>query len=471
MKLSRQSLAMALAVSSLAAAAFAADPSTAPRSVVDRLPLRNSANPKATSATASYSVEVPYVQSFAPSGGGQGGTLTLNSAHAFNVTLVATDQHNNNQIGNGVALPQTDTFGYFSLPTITQNPSNPEVFVKILDATALGSGYWVFYGHLTDLIYDMTVTDTVTGQTQTYHKDAGNEPGGFDTTTFPATASSSPAVRGESAAAEVHPRAARATTILTPNAFLRTSVDISNNTSTDGVTAQLQYCYSSGGAFVGCTNPATISLGHFDNFHQDDVVGYLASLGAVPQSAVDDSYGTLLVTFFDLPSLQGWEGTVAANTYNRVSEVDPQRGTVGCGVVPSLFFESATGTVVGTARDSVPAPSAQAGSIQSSLGVHNTDVKGTGQNVSVNVTLYDPSTGSPVGNVVPLNDIAPGELRIVDDLFTAAQVPTSVTTAIVFVDTTNSSSNSPTIEGFILDQDTDSLDTRYHEMLCAAGCF
>ena len=200
-------------------------------------------------------------------------------------------------------------------------------------------------------------------------------------------------------------------------------------------------------------------------------MGYLASLGAVPQSAVDDSYGTLLVTFFDLPSLQGWEGTVAANTYNRVSEVDPQRGTVGCGVVPSLFFESATGTVVGTARDSVPAPSAQAGSIQSSLGVHNTDVKGTGQNVSVNVTLYDPSTGSPVGNVVPLNDIAPGELRIVDDLFTAAQVPTSVTTAIVFVDTTNSSSNSPTIEGFILDQDTDSLDTRYHEMLCAAGCF
>ncbi|HKD17997.1 MAG TPA: hypothetical protein VKG23_09010 [Thermoanaerobaculia bacterium] len=470
MKLSRNALAMVVAASSLASISLADDASTAPRSMVERLRLRNSAQTKATAATASYSVEVPYVQSFTPPGGGQGGTLVLNQAHSFNVTLVATDQHNNNVTGNGVALPQTDTFGYFSLPTITQNPSNPEVFVKILDGTPINGNYWVFYGHLTDLIYDLTVTDNVTGITHTYSKAAGNTAGGFDTTTFPATApasSSSPAV----GAAASNAKAARATTILTPNAFLRTSVDISNNTSTDGVTATLQYCYSSGGAFVGCTNSASISLGHFDNFHQDDVVGYLASLGLVPQSAVDDSFGTLLVTFFDLPSLQGWEGTVSANTYNRVSEVDPLRGTVGCGVVPSLFFESATGTVVGTARDTVPAPSAQAGSIQSSLGVHNTDAKGTGQNVSVNVTLYDPSTGAPVGNVVTLSNIAPGELRVVDDLFSAAAVPTNVTAAIVFVDTTNSTSNSPTIEGFILDQDTDSLDTRYHEMLCAAGCF
>ena len=470
MKLSRQALAMVLAASSITTAALAADPSTGPRSKVGRLPLRSVADTKATSATASYSVEVPYVQSFTPSGGGQSGTLVLNQAHSFNVTLVATDQHNNNVTGNGVALPQTDTFGYFSLPTITQNPSNPEVFVKILDGTAINGNYWVFFGHLTDLIYDMSVTDNVTGIQHTYHKDAGNEPGGFDTSTFPATApasSSSPAI----SAARAHAKAARATTILTPNAYLRTSVDISNNTSTDGVTAQLQYCYSTGGAFVGCSNPATISLGHFDNFHQDDVVGYLASLGAVPQSAVDQSYGTLLVTFFDLPTLQGWEGTVAANTYNRVSEVDPLRGTVGCGVVPSLFFESATGTVVGTARDTAPAPSAQAGSIQSSLGIHNTDAKGTGQSVNVNVTLYDPSSGAPVGSVVSLTNIAPGELRVVNDLFGAAGVPTNVTSAIVFADTTNTTTNSPTIEGFILDQDTDSLDTRYHEMLCAAGCF
>ena len=460
MKFSRQTLATALAIASLAAAALGEESATSPRGPVGRLPLRNGAQTKATSATASYSVEVPYVQSFTPSDGGQGDSLVLNSAHSFTITLVATDQHHNNVTGNGVALPQTDTFGYFSLPSLTQNPSNPEVFVKILDGTALNGHYWVFYGHLTDLIYDMTVTDNVTHQSMTYHKDAGNEPGGFDTSTFPSAGEQSPITK-----------ATRATTVISPDSSLRTSVDISNNTSTDGVSATLQYCYSSAGAFVGCSDAVSVPLGHFDNFHQDDVVAYLATLGKVPQSAVDDSFGTLLVTFFDLPSLQGWEGTVSANTYNRVSEVDPLRGTVGCGVAASLFFESATATVVGTARDTAPAPSAQAGSIQSSLGIHNTDAKGTGDSVDVDVTLYDPNTGAQVGNSVPLTGIAPGELRIVDDLFSAAGVPTNVSQAIVFADTRNTSANAATIEGFILDQDTDSLDTRYHEMKCAAGCF
>ncbi|HYX19847.1 MAG TPA: hypothetical protein VFA98_03285, partial [Thermoanaerobaculia bacterium] len=103
------------------------------------------------------------------------------------------------------------------------------------------------------------------------------------------------------------------------------------------------------------------------------------------------------------------------------------------------------------------------------LGVHNTDANGTGASVNAIVTLYDPSTGQPVGNQLTLSNIAPGELRLQDDLFAAAGVPGNVTTAIVFVDVQNPANT--TIEGFILDQDTDSLDTRYHEMKCAAGCF
>src|SRR5262249_1811857 len=72
----------------------------------------------------------------------------------------------------------------FSLPALTQNPDNPEVFVKILDGTSINGEYWVFYGHLTDLVYDLTVTEVATGISKTYHKDAGNSPGGFDTSGF-----------------------------------------------------------------------------------------------------------------------------------------------------------------------------------------------------------------------------------------------------------------------------------------------
>lgn len=442
-------VATAVAAFGLAAAASALDGPAAPRGPVARLAPRVVAAPKATAA--SYSVEVPYVQSYTPADGGQSGTLNLNAAHPFTVTLVATDQHHGNAQGNGVALPQTDTFGYFSLPTITNNPSNPEVFIKILAAPA--GGYWVFYGHLTDLIYDLTVKEEATGLTHTYHKDAGNSPGGFDTSTF---------------VGAVTAPAQRATRVITPDASLRTSVDISNNTNVTA-NAVVQYCYATGGSFQGCTQPRSIALPAYNNFHQDDIVGYLGSLGDLPQASVADSIGTLLVTFQNLPSQQGWEGTVAANVYNRVSEVDPLRGTVGCGEQISYFFESATRTLVGTARDTVPAPSAQAGSIASTLGIHNTDANGTGASVSAVVTLYDPSTGQPVGNQVTLSSIAPGELRLTDDLFSAAGVPTNVTTAIVFVDVQNPANT--TIEGFIVDQDTNSLDTRYHEMKCAAGCF
>jgi hypothetical protein len=455
MKLSRLAL-FAFLAAGLAPVAAPAQ-SAANRNKVVRVAPRAEAASKASAAGQSYSVEVPYVRSYAPPGGGQSGTLVLNQAHSFNITLLATNQHNNNVTGAGVSLPQTDTFGYFSLPTLTNDPSNPEVFVKILDGRGVTGSYWVFYGHLTDLIYDLTVRDNVTGISKTYHKNAGNEPGGFDTGSFPA--------------ASVAATNTKAAPGALPDAYVRTSVDISNNTATDSVAADLQYCYAVNNVFQGCTQALTLSLGHLDNFHSDDIVSYLGSQGRLSPGAEQNALGTLLVTFQNLPSRQGWEGTVAASTYNRVSEVDPLRGTVGCGQIASLFFESALTSLVGTAHDTVPAPSAQAGSLGSTLGIHNTDALGTLAQVTVYVTLYDPSTGQPVGNQITLANIEPGEVRLVNDLFTQAAVPTNVSSVIVFADTRNATPNAPTIEGFLLTQDTDSGDTRFHELKCAAGCF
>jgi PKD repeat protein len=128
-------------------------------------------------------------------------TLQLNNkgSHPFTITLTATDQRTGNT-GPGQAIPQSDLFGFFSIPALTSNPENPEVFVKILDGTTINGEYWVFYGHLTDLIYDLTVTEKATGVVKTYHKDAGNALGGFDTSGFhltptppPATATPTPA--------------------------------------------------------------------------------------------------------------------------------------------------------------------------------------------------------------------------------------------------------------------------------------
>ena len=201
MKLSRLALAAILAVS-LAPGAASAQTAAAAATRSRGLPSAATPRPRPPlppRARRSRS-RCPTCAATPPPGAGQSADLVLNQAHSFTVSVVATDQHHNNVTGAGVALPQTDTFGYFSLPTLTNNPSNPEVFVKILDGLAVNGNYWVFYGHLTDLIYDLTVTDNVTHGTKTYHKDAGNQPGGFDTTSFPGAASTT-------AAREVRPAA------------------------------------------------------------------------------------------------------------------------------------------------------------------------------------------------------------------------------------------------------------------------
>jgi len=110
-------------------------------------------------------------------------TLTLNAAHPFRITLTATDQRTG-RTGAGVATKANDLWGYFSLPAISGNPNNPEVFVKMLDGTALNGAYWFFYGGLTDLEYTLTVTDVATGKQKTYAKPAGSECGGSDTAAF-----------------------------------------------------------------------------------------------------------------------------------------------------------------------------------------------------------------------------------------------------------------------------------------------
>jgi PKD repeat protein len=110
-------------------------------------------------------------------------TLRLLSAHPFSVTLSARDQRTGNT-GSGFALPQTDVFGLFSLPDITFDPGNPEVFLKLLDGTSVNGHYWVFYGGLTDVEYTLTVTEIATGRQKSYLKPAGSSRGGFDTSAF-----------------------------------------------------------------------------------------------------------------------------------------------------------------------------------------------------------------------------------------------------------------------------------------------
>jgi hypothetical protein len=76
--------------------------------------------------------------------------------------------------GQGKAVPLTGDTGAFWF----FDPANLELMVKVLDARGVNGHFWVFYGALSDVGYTITVTDTATGATRTYHNASTTWPAG-----------------------------------------------------------------------------------------------------------------------------------------------------------------------------------------------------------------------------------------------------------------------------------------------------
>jgi hypothetical protein len=94
---------------------------------------------------------------------GGAGSLCLNGDRFF--ASVAWHDPRSGARGTATALPlTTDTgaFWFFSA-------GNAELLVKVLDGRPVNGSWWVFFGALTDLEYDLTVTDAETGIHKVYH--------------------------------------------------------------------------------------------------------------------------------------------------------------------------------------------------------------------------------------------------------------------------------------------------------------
>jgi hypothetical protein len=83
--------------------------------------------------------------------------------------------------GAGTAVPLSDDtalFWFFA-------PQNLEMAVKVLDGTAVNGRHWVFFASLTDVEFDLTVVDQLTGDRRTYHNPAGTMASRADVIAFP----------------------------------------------------------------------------------------------------------------------------------------------------------------------------------------------------------------------------------------------------------------------------------------------
>jgi hypothetical protein len=101
------------------------------------------------------------------------------SGGRFEAKVTWTDFQGNSGVGQ--AVPLTPDTGYFWFFTNT----NVELVVKVLDGRALNNAYWVFYGALSNVQYELTVRDSLTGAVQVYDNPSGQFASEGDTSAFP----------------------------------------------------------------------------------------------------------------------------------------------------------------------------------------------------------------------------------------------------------------------------------------------
>jgi hypothetical protein len=111
---------------------------------------------------------------------GPAATTVLCLADRFRVSL---EHAVDDAIAFGRPLRLTRDTGSFWLFA----PTNVELVAKLVDGTSLNDHFWVFYAALTDVAFDLVVTDTLTGRERRYHNPRGRIANGADTSAFPAT--------------------------------------------------------------------------------------------------------------------------------------------------------------------------------------------------------------------------------------------------------------------------------------------
>jgi len=99
--------------------------------------------------------------------------------------------------GAGQAIPLTaDTGGFWFFA-----PSNLELAIKVLDGRGVNGAFWVFYGALSNVEYEITVTDTATGLSRRYQNPRGQLASVGDTRGFGPLGAFSPPPPDQSAVA------------------------------------------------------------------------------------------------------------------------------------------------------------------------------------------------------------------------------------------------------------------------------
>jgi hypothetical protein len=236
------------------------------------------------------------------------------------------------------------------------------------------------------------------------------------------------------------------------------SMDVTNNTNQP---TGVNFEYVSAGLDVDVSGTLVAALGPHGNFHTDDVLGTLASQGAITAAQASNGFGTLLLTFMNPSFTTGNEASVTVRVYNYLSP--GQKASVGLayrGVVLHKNGSHSLSTIV----SNTTGLTGNSPAVVTNLGLENVGINdngdGDGTPVNLQLTFYDPATGSAVGPQ-PTVTLGPGQVTQLNDLWSRYSLPASATSLLVTVAETSGTAQ---IRGYVSVKDVSTNDGSFFFM-------
>lgn len=236
-----------------------------------------------------------------------------------------------------------------------------------------------------------------------------------------------------------------------------TSMDVTNNTAQP---TGVNYEYVSSDLSVDVSGTLTAALGPHGNFHSDDVLGTLASMGAISSAQAQSGFGTLLITFTNPSFTTGNEASVTVRVYNYLTAgQNPSVGLAYRGVVLRQNGSHSLSTVVSNNAGSANVPA-----VVTNVGLENVGINdagsGDGTPVTLQLTFYDPATGNQVGQQ-PTVTLGPGQVTQLNDVWSRYGLPAGSSSLLL---TVTEAQGTAQIRGYVSVKDVNTNDGSFFFM-------
>jgi hypothetical protein len=239
---------------------------------------------------------------------------------------------------------------------------------------------------------------------------------------------------------------------------LFTSMDFTNNTAEP---TRVNFEYVSSDLSVDVSGTLVAALGAHGNFHTDDVLATLASKGAITSAQAASGFGTLLLTFTNPSFTTGNEASVTVRVYNFLSGGQkPSVGLAYRGVVLRKNGSHSLSTVISNTTGLTGITPA----VVTNLGLENVGINdaglGDGTPITLQLTFFDPATGTAVGPQ-PTVTLSAGQVTQLNDLWSRYSLPASSTSLLLTVSETSGTAQ---IRGYVSVKDVSTNDGSFFFM-------